>query len=386
MIKINNINFCEKSIENIEVCGILKEIKCEFHDNIFKITIMNNDGEEVIEVFEEQKVAEVVAETTEEVVQQEVNEEPINKKLTIADVKNIIYENIPKKNTAETYFRSVKQVHDNFKEDDVHELLKKENEIIEFIETKYEKLTTIKNKLCGILKVYNLLNLECTQLKSKIDHYMVSLSIEEDKKKENPIDKKTVVEAEQIVNYFKNELKTMEEELFKDGGSFDTYDKDMELYAILKIYLTYGVLRPSEIIDMKITGTDEGNDKVNYINVISRKIVINNHKNDKNGKKIIDITDDKLNEVLFGGFQFHECLPSYIITNQNGELYSSSSSFGKMFKSRFNDYNPYDLRKCISSLAIHEGNTEKINMLEYNQGHCLNTILKNYNMYNKVDV
>ena len=95
--KISGINFSEKTVENIEVCGILKEIKCEFHDNIFKITIMNNDGEEVIEVFEEQKVAEVVAETTEEVVQQEVNEEPINKKLTIADVKKIIYESIPKK-------------------------------------------------------------------------------------------------------------------------------------------------------------------------------------------------------------------------------------------------------------------------------------------------
>ena len=68
-------------------------------------------------------------------------------------------------------------MHDNFNEDDVHELLKIENEIIEFIEGKYDKLTTIKNKLCGILKVNNLLNLECTQLKSKIDHYMVTLSL-----------------------------------------------------------------------------------------------------------------------------------------------------------------------------------------------------------------
>ena len=84
----------------------------------------------------------------------------------------------------------MKQVYDNFKEDDVHELLKKEIEIIEFIEGKYDKLTTIKNKLCGMVKVYNLLNLECTLLKSKIDHYMITLSIEEDKKKENPIDKK----------------------------------------------------------------------------------------------------------------------------------------------------------------------------------------------------
>ena len=193
MMKISHVNFCTKTVDNIEVCGILKEIKCEFHDNIFKITIMNNDEVVVEEVFEEQKVEEVVEhEVFEEVIaepSEKVIEEPVNKKLTIADVKNIIYENISK-NTAETYFRSVKQVHDNFKEDDVRELLKKENEIIEFIETKYDKLTTIKNKLCGMLKVYNLLNLECTQLKSKIDHYMVSLSIEEDKKKENPIDEK----------------------------------------------------------------------------------------------------------------------------------------------------------------------------------------------------
>jgi len=37
-------------------------------------------------------------------------------------------------------------------------------------------------------------------------------------------------------------------------------------------------------------------------------------------------------------------------------------------------------------LAIHEGDPEKIKMLEYNQGHTLNTILKSYNTYNKVDV
>jgi len=242
MTKISNINFSQKTVEMVEVNGDgIKEIKYEFIDNTFKVTIVKNDDEVVVE--------EVVAEET---IAEEVIEEPVNQMLTIVDVKKIIYDNIPKKNTAETYFRSVKQVYDNFKEDDVHELLKKENEIIEFIETKYEKLTTIKNKLCGILKVYNLLNLECTQLKSKIDHYMVSLSIEEDKKKENPIDKKTVVEAEKIVNYFKNELKTLEEEL-----SFDTWDKNVELYVILKIYLTYGVVRPSELIDMQITDTDE---------------------------------------------------------------------------------------------------------------------------------
>ena len=175
MTKISNLNFSQKTVETVEVNGDgIKEIKYEFIDNTFKVTIVKNDDEVVVE----------------ETIAEEVIEEPVNQMLTIVDVKKIIYENIPKKNTAETYFRSVKQVYDNFNEDNVHELLKKESEIIEFIETKYDKLTTIKNKLCGMLKVYNLLNLECTQLKSKIDHYMVTLSIEEDKKKENPIDKK----------------------------------------------------------------------------------------------------------------------------------------------------------------------------------------------------
>jgi len=379
MIKISNINFCEKTVENIEVsCDDMKEIKFEFLDNTLRLSIVKENDKEVIEeiIKEEMEDDEVVKEEpTEDVIEEKVIE-----KLTIDDLKKIIYETIPKKNTAETYFRTIKQVHDNFDEDDVNELLKKENEIIEFIETKYDKLSTIKNKLCGMLKVYNLLNLESNVLKSKIDHYMVSLSIQEDKKKEDPTDKKTIQEAELIVNYFKNELGMMEDMISKDVDILNTWDKTAQLYAVLKIYLTYGMLRPSEIMDMKITDTDEGNEQKNYINVVTKKIIIHNHKNDKKGTKVIDITDDTLNDILCKG------LNSYLITNHSGEVYTSSSSFTKMFKSRFNDYNPYDLRKCISSLAIHEGDTEKINMLEHNQGHCLNTILKNYNTYNKVDV
>jgi len=141
MTKISNINFSQKTIEKVEVSGDnIKEFQFEFHDNALKITVMKNNDELVEEVFEEQKVEEVVEQ---EVVEQEVVEEPVNEKLTITDVKDIIYENIPKKNTAETYFRSVKQVYNNFKENDVHELLKKEKEIINYIKTEYDKLTTI---------------------------------------------------------------------------------------------------------------------------------------------------------------------------------------------------------------------------------------------------
>jgi integrase len=384
MMEISNINFSEKTIEKVEVSGDnIKEILCEFLDNTFRLTIVKNENKEVVTnevVMEDVVMVEVVKEEIVVEDEGEVEVEPASKKIMIEEVKHIIYENIPKKNTRDTYFRTIKQVYNNFQADDVYELLKIETEIVKFIEEKYEKHSTIKNKLCGMYKVYNLLNIESLLLKDKIDQYMVSLSIQEDKEKENSTDKKILEEAEQIVTYFKNEMDMMEDEIKNDAEILSTWNKTAQLYAVLRIYLTYDMLRPSEIIDIKITDTDEGNDKVNYINVVTKKIVINNHKNDRKGTKTIDITDNELNDILCRGED------KYLITNYSGEIYTSSSSFSKMLKIRFNDYNPYDLRKVISSLAIHEGDTEKINMLEHNQGHSLNTILKNYNTYNKVDV
>jgi len=142
----------------------------------------------------------------------------------------------------------------------------------------------------------------------------------------------------------------------------------------LKIYLTYGVLRPSELLDCKITEIDcEGN----HINVLTKQIVIHHHKNDRKGKKVIDIFDDELVGFLRKG------LGKYIIVNQNDKLYQSSSAFTKIFKSHFDDYTPYDLRKAISSKYIAEGNVDEIKLLEHNQGHDLKIILNNYNVYTK---
>ena len=106
-------------------------------------------------------------------------------------------------------------------------------------------------------------------------------------------------------------------------------------------------------------------------------MVINNHKNDKKGKKEF-LLDDKLIKGLKIG------LGKYLITNEEGNLYESSSSLTKLFKRKFN-YNPYDLRQAISSKAIAEGETNRIKQLEYIQSHSLNVILSNYNIYSKKD-
>jgi hypothetical protein len=183
------------------------------------------------------------------------------------------------------------------------------------------------------------------------------------------LNKKTIAEGDAIIEYFKNKLAELE------PVQGDNWTQQNQLYCILKIYLTYGVLRPSELLDCKITKKDC--EEENYINILTKQIVIHHHKNDRKGKKVIHI-DDELVECLRTG------LGRYLVTNQNDKLYQSSSAFTKAFKNEFNDYTPYDLRKAISSRYIAENDIENIKKLEHNQGHSLNVILESYNVYSKV--
>ena len=163
----------------------------------------------------------------------------------------------------------------------------------------------------------------------------------------------------------KTELETVKE---------DNWTQQNQLYCILKIYLTYGVLRPSELLHCSVTEKDcEGE---NCINILTKQIVIHHHKNDRKGKKVIDINDE-LVECLRKG------LGRYLVTNQSDKLYQSSSAFTKMFKKEFDDYTPYDLRKAVSSRYIEQNDIEKIKTLEHNQGHSLQVILDSYNVYSK---
>jgi hypothetical protein len=254
-------------------------------------------------------------------------------------------------------------VFEYFKVQTIHELL--EQDIIDYIEKQYESISTIKSKLRAMYTVYKILNIESELFKSKIDYYVKKQTIHQDKHKE--LNKKTTQEGDAIIEYFEKkmtELETVQE---------DNWTQQNQLYCILKIYLAYGVLRPSELLDCKITESDcEGN----HINVVTKQIIINHHKNDRKGKKIIDI-EDELVECLRKG------LGRYLVTNQSDKLYQSSSAFTKAFKKEFNDYTPYCLRKAISSAYIAEGDIKKNKTLEHNQGHSLNIILENYNVYTK---
>ena len=145
---------------------IKKEIKKK--DNIVDVIIedtMENIKEEVVEDIK--GVVEVVVEDIKEKVEN-VKEEIIEK-LTFSKVKDLLKEHIPKKNTLDSYCRTMEQVYGYFKVEDIHELLStKEQDIIHYLENKYESISTIKSKLCAMYKVYKLLNLTSELFKSKL--------------------------------------------------------------------------------------------------------------------------------------------------------------------------------------------------------------------------
>ena len=162
MIKIINLNFQNQTIETIEVNGecienleikltktkfsivIVKDnkiIKKEINekDNIIDLLIedtMENIKEEVEEVVEDIKevveenieVVEVVVEDIKEEIIENVKEE-LNESLTLAKVKDVLKAHIPKKNTLDSYCRTMEQVYGYFKVEDIHELLSTKNKI-----------------------------------------------------------------------------------------------------------------------------------------------------------------------------------------------------------------------------------------------------------------
>jgi len=427
MIKITNLNFQNQTIENIEVDGDdIHDVELKLTKTIFKITlnkagvsiqkqiekkdicnevvdvvmdepvmekIEKENDEEVEPVMEEvheeieeavEPIMEKVHEEIEEVVEpvmDEVHEEieEVVEPVTLGKMKELLKEHIPKPNTLDSYVRTIKQVHEHFKIDDMRVLLStKEQDIICYIESNYTNNSTIKSKLCSVYKAYKILEIEGNLFKQRIDFYTTKQTLKQEETREE--NKKSVDEGDKIISHFKNHLEDLgkiiqNDTIENDNTMLNNWSVEVQLFCVLKLYLTYGVIRSSELINCLITDND-CDDNTNYINVNQKQIVINNHKNDRKGKKVIDINDNKLLGILRKG------IGRFLVTTQQGELYQSSSSFSKMFMKYF-EHNVYDLRKAISSKCVSEGNIEEIKKLEHVQGHDLKTILEFYNVYSK---
>jgi len=173
-----------------------------------------------------------------------------------------------------------------------------------------------------VYKGYKILKIESELFKNKIDFYSTKQTLNHEETKED--NKKSLEEGNAIVEHFKNHLEGLKatiqnDTIENDNAMLNNSDVKVQLYCVLTIYLKYGVIRSSELINCLVTDCD-CDDTTNYINVNTKQIVINNHKNDRNGQKVIDVSDDK---KLLGILR--KDIGEYLILNQNGELYQSSS-------------------------------------------------------------
>jgi len=328
--------------------------------------------EETKETLEEETKEEIKEDEPKE-EEKEIIDDP-NKIILLEEMTKILKEQIPKKNTFDNYYRCLIDVYNHFKLTDINALLRtNEAEIIHYIENKYEKSLTIKSKLCGIYKCYKVLNITSDLFKNKIEEYKYKTETQRDKEKD--MNKKDTDEGNKLIEQFKKHYNELEQKIKNNLLLLSEWKQEAQLFCLLKLYLEYGVLRSSEIIDCLITDNDD-NDKINYINIKSKKLVINIHKNDKKGPKIIELDNEFLKYIKPG-------LDKYLICNKNGLLYKSSSSFAKFFKNTFSEYNVYDLRRAICSRTIEEGITSKIKKLEYIHGHTIGVMLEFYNVYSK---
>ena len=152
MIKITNLNFQNQTIENIEVdCESINNVELKLTKTKFNIVIvkdgevikkeikmkdvsevpdlvMEDIKEEKIEVVMDEPVMEgikeepvmedikeePVKEPVMEVEEEPVAEEPVAEVITLAKIKDLLKQHIAKKNTLDSYCRTVKQVHDHF--------------------------------------------------------------------------------------------------------------------------------------------------------------------------------------------------------------------------------------------------------------------------------
>ena len=211
MIKITNLNFQNETIENIEVnCNDLQDVELKLTKSTFKITIVKagvsmqkqieekDISNEVIDVVMDEPVMEKIEKENDEAVEpimekiekendeavepimEEVHEEieevvePVsNEPLTLGKLKDLLKEHIPKPNTLDSYVRTIKQIHEHFKVDDMRVLLStKEQDIINYIESNYTNNSTIKSKLYSVYKAYKILEIEGNLFKQRIDFYV----------------------------------------------------------------------------------------------------------------------------------------------------------------------------------------------------------------------
>lgn len=355
----------------------IKKFEVDIKNDDLIIKVIEKEPEEEVLTYEPEP--EEIKQNIKMEIQEIPKEEPTEKEIIdLPKVKEILNNCCGTKNTADTYFRSIKHLSKLFPEQDIKDMLKNNTDaIIKYLELEYENYNSLITKLSAVLKIYRLLKLpeeNINKYADKIEYYKQKREIKHDTEKEE--NKKTVEEGTEILNTIKLKKEELKEVIKEDIQLLNNWETEAQLYALLTIWEEYGILRPDEVRSLIITYDDDKQN--NHINLTTKKIIFYNHKNKySNGIKEIDISGNKkLVEILKKGEG------KYLVTNSEYKKFCDTSGFSKLIK-KYMGFAPYEIRKAKTSQVIRNGDIDEIKQLGEVQGHSLSTQLKHYNNFSK---
>jgi hypothetical protein len=267
-----------------------------------------------------------------------------------------------KKNTLKSYLSRYKTLFnedDNLSEMDIDKL-------ISFIDTKTTSPSTKKSYYSTIKFLLSYFNFDnelverMTALNMKMGD---QVTIDNDKKPKQSID----------IAY--DGIKTLQEkhdELLTQIS--DEYDHKRSMCALSYLLLNFGAERPAELMKVVIRDTDD--DELNYVNITTKQMVINEHKNKNKSKqaRVFDL-DDKFIDLVKSGIGLH-----LILKETKNEGYGNVDSMKAMVL-KFLNVNIYEIRKMKASIAIKNKPVEEVQELSKVQGHSLQTMKESYQKY-----
>ena len=277
---------------------------------------------------------------------------PINKNTV---VKLIESDNEIKERTKKLY---IKSIHKYIQEDDCEVYLKHNYvDLLDRIVIDYPLANSQNIHISAFIKCYKLLNLTEQQT------YFHNKLKENQKKEHQPVENQDIQVAENMMLSIVQKTNELKDKLIEE------YDFNRQNYAIGYYFIHHGVPRFDEWRDLYISEGD-CDDKENYINLQTKKIVIQRHKtSNKVNRENVTLSDTFIDIIK-------DYPNKYFITTKNSELYKDGTGISKRIEKVFG-FNNMKLRKAKTSINFKNFDMSLCNI----QGHSVDTQIKHYAVY-----
>lgn len=355
--------------------NIIEIIKEEVHD--IKEELKNNNIDDVVnEIMSEIKdlkteLEEITIDSDEEITDEiEIIEEDNKIPLTFSRINmnemKSIYDKPFKENTMKKYKNCIRKISTKFCDDIETFMNEYFNNFIDFVNNLENEESTKKDYISALLCVFRNINIQDEDKINKLKNMLKDLK-ESLNNKQNI---KEVITKEQSDKYY-NEILNIYNEVKNDinksnlvfNHNKNNYTQLYKKYLMAKFIIDYGVLRDDEFRLLKICDNNNCIDVMNYFNIDTNQLIIQEHKNsNKIPIRIIKISDEYIDLIKHRNGK-------YFLTNTKDDVYSRNDKFNDNCAKKWFNYTITQLRHINTAHKINIEYEKEIDLLENIQGH-----------------